>query len=405
MADFSEQTGNFSQHDKFSRLAVSSGEPSLDGSIDEDRALSDSELQNVLKSEELARQVKGPSSDALEHHCEKERIEASKRELLAEKELSNNLSDEESEKGEENDDGWEDILGSGHLKRRIIRQGAGEHPKAGQWVTIRVESSTHSIDNHERLRFVLGFSFVIDAWELVVQLMRPGEICAVFTTARFAGAENGTDDQTHEYVIELLEIGDAVTLEKSDDEARTFLNQLKERGNFYFKRQDLSHAINVYKKAIELIQRDASVENSFGDILSIFYSNLSACHAKLGDWDDVLETTEKALELNQKSAKIWFRRSEALSHRKEYGAAIEALNKAKQRIKAIERELQRIQCLRDVQLKKEKRVYKRMISGINEPKERRLRKLSFRWLILTIVIAFFAGAIHFLRELYFHKVD
>ena len=69
----------------------------------------------VLFLQTLASQVKGPSSDALEESC---RMEAMAR-----------------EKGSD----WEDVLGSGKLMKRVVRDGrGGERPTDGHWVTIKV---------------------------------------------------------------------------------------------------------------------------------------------------------------------------------------------------------------------------------------------------------------------------
>jgi hypothetical protein len=52
MNEFGEENLNEEFFDAFSRRAVSSGSPSLDGSLDDERAVcSDSEVLNVLRSE------------------------------------------------------------------------------------------------------------------------------------------------------------------------------------------------------------------------------------------------------------------------------------------------------------------------------------------------------------------
>ncbi|KAH7722310.1 hypothetical protein AAVH_10167 [Aphelenchoides avenae] len=400
----SEPTSPTELRDHCGRLAVSSGEPSLDGSVgDEDRALSDSELQNVLRSETLARQVKGPSSDALEHHCEKERIQAVKREM--ESEAASHNCDSHCGSPQTSDAGWEDVLGSGDLRRRVLKEGSGEKAKNGHWVTIRVKCPTNEVDNHEKLRFVLGYSMVIDAWELIVQLMRPGETCAVSTAARFAYGDAGLDtrippDQPQEYEIELLDVGAAVGADGPEQHFHDFMEMLKQRGRFYFHRQDFQHALNVYKKAADLIQR--MEEESLNELLATFYSNISACYVKLSEWKDVLEHAEKSLALNDKSAKVWYRKAEALTQRKDYDEALEALTKAtdlEPSDKLITREITRVQSLRRQQREQEKRVYKRMLGGIHETKENRWRTISLRWAVLAIMVVVFAGLIHFIRPL------
>nr|CDJ87209.1 Peptidyl-prolyl cis-trans isomerase domain containing protein [Haemonchus contortus] len=212
--------------------AVSSGEQSLDGSIDEERgALSDSDVNHVARANTLASQVKGPSSDALEESC---RMEAVAR-----------------ERGSE----WEDILGSGQLMKRVVKDGSGsDRPTDGQWVTIKVVDTLRGVDSHDRLTFILGFSMVIDAWELTIKLMNVEEVAEIRAKARLAYGECGLDDiipqnQDQEYRIELLEIGASPDYQNmGEEELSDFVLMLKDRGNFYFNRREYEKAIFVYKR-------------------------------------------------------------------------------------------------------------------------------------------------------------
>uniref|UniRef100_A0A0K0D984 peptidylprolyl isomerase n=1 Tax=Angiostrongylus cantonensis TaxID=6313 RepID=A0A0K0D984_ANGCA len=236
--------------------AVSSGEQSLDGSIDEERgALSDSDVNCVARTHTLASQVKGPSSDALEESC---RMEAVAR-----------------EKGSE----WEDLLGSGQLMKRVVREGhGGERPTDGQWVTIKVVDTLRGIDSHDRLTFILGFSMVIDAWELSTKLMCVQEVAEIRVKARLAYGECGLDDiirpnQDQEYRIELLEIGSSpkyTTMEEGE--------------------------------------------------LSDF----------LEDWNEVLKCTEESLRLHAANTKALFRRAAALMARNDTEEAMSCLLQARE---------------------------------------------------------------------------
>lgn len=86
--------------------------------------------------------MKGPSSDALEESC---RLEAAGRSCASD---------------------WEDVLGSGQLMKKIIIPASMEHshyrPKDGDWLVIKVIDTWRGVDSHSRLRFIAGYSMVID---------------------------------------------------------------------------------------------------------------------------------------------------------------------------------------------------------------------------------------------------
>uniref|UniRef100_A0A914DBI1 peptidylprolyl isomerase n=1 Tax=Acrobeloides nanus TaxID=290746 RepID=A0A914DBI1_9BILA len=335
MNEFCEENLNEEFFDAFSRRAVSSGSPSLDGSLDEERAVcSDSEVLNVLRSEKLSRQVKGPSSGDLEHECARERIQATKAEVLGKSCSHDGHIAHDHTKSGIDENGWEDLLGSGHLMQKILRAGHGERPASGQLVTIRVKCASNEFDNHEKLTFPLGYNFHIDAWDIGVQLMQLDEVSALKTTARFAYGELGLDNkippnQQQEYEIELLEIGEMLSFEdKTTEEAELFLETLKDRGNFHYKRKNYDAAVRLYKKGIDIIEKEILDSSRLESMLASLYANLSACHMKLNDWTEVLETTERSLALHGNNSKVLFRRAQAQIIRREYDDAIDLLKRA-----------------------------------------------------------------------------
>ena len=75
---------------------------------------------------------------------------------------TNEERDDSKEDGEKkDDDDWVDILGTGHLKKKVLQEGQGmdTRPERGQMVTIRSKGQLPSgdeIDCYEELQFVLG---------------------------------------------------------------------------------------------------------------------------------------------------------------------------------------------------------------------------------------------------------
>ncbi|PAV78815.1 hypothetical protein WR25_00506 [Diploscapter pachys] len=371
------------------RQAVSSGEPSLDGSIDVDEergALSDSEITHAARTQTIAAQVKGPSSDALEESC---RQEASAR-----------------NKNQE----WDDILGSGDLLKKTLRAGKGtEKPQDGQWVTIRVIDTLRGIDSHNHVKLITGFSMVVDAWELVVKLMVEGECVAVKSKARFAYGELGLDELIHpnedqEYTIELLEILPGPNFESmSDEELADFVLTLKERGNFYFSRAEYEKAIFVYKRAsgiLDVSEKSESVRKLF----SALHSNLAVCYAKLEDWKMVLESTEQSLNLHDGNAKALYRRATALNALGDIPEATECLTRALElepNDTAILNELRRMSDEKRRLRSREKQMYKRMLSGVRSSSPQRAQWWqSPRTIVLISAFVVMLGlTIHFILQL------
>ncbi|KAJ1373207.1 Peptidyl-prolyl cis-trans isomerase fkbp8 [Parelaphostrongylus tenuis] len=335
-----------------SQRAVSSGEQSLDGSIDEERgALSDSDVNCVARSHTLASQVKGPSSDALEESC---RMEAVAR-----------------EKGSE----WEDLLGSGHLMKRVVRDGHGdERPSDGQWVTIKVVDTLRGIDSHDRLTFILGFSMVIDAWELTIKLMCVEEVAEIRVRSRLAYGECGLDDiippdQDQEYRIELLEIGSSPNYSAMEEgELSDFVLMLKDRGNFYFNRREYEKAIFVYKRASGIIEVPKDSE-ALSKLFSALHSNLAVCYAKLEDWNEVLKCTEESLRLHAANTKALFRRAAALAARNDTEEAMRCLLQAREidpHDTVVQCEIERLCGIRKRRRAEERALYRRMLIGAGD---------------------------------------
>lgn len=93
--------------------------------------------------------------------------------------------------------------------------------------------------------------------------------------------------------------------------------QLKLKGNEYFKKEKLSAAIDAYTEAITLCPT-----------VPVYWTNRAVCFKKRNDWDRVRHDCQKALELDKGSFKAHRLLGLALLHSKLYPEAIRALKKA-----------------------------------------------------------------------------
>ena len=93
-------------------------------------------------------------------------------------------------------DGWEDILGSGRLRRKILTEGDTDKgkPSRGSSCTINIREMLPSgevVKDETEFVFNLGECEVIQGVELLVPLMFPGEVSTVTMEHTFAYGAGG----------------------------------------------------------------------------------------------------------------------------------------------------------------------------------------------------------------------
>ena len=102
------------------------------------------------------------------------------------------------------DDGWEDVLGSGRLKKRIVKNGeeGGSKPGKGTRVKVKVEERVGGqvVMPETSIEFNVGESEVLQCLDLVLPLMCKGEVAEVTSEHSFAyGLKGDLDSVTHSF--------------------------------------------------------------------------------------------------------------------------------------------------------------------------------------------------------------
>ena len=95
------------------------------------------------------------------------------------------------------DDGWEDVLGSGRLKKRIVKEGEeGNKPGKGTRVKVKVEERAGGelVMQETSIEFNVGESEVLQCLDLVLPLMCKGEVAEVTSEHSFAYGLKGDED-------------------------------------------------------------------------------------------------------------------------------------------------------------------------------------------------------------------
>lgn len=121
------------------------------------------------------------------------------------------------------------------------------------------------------------------------------------TTARPASVASETD---------LPEIDEAFAAGLSVEQREEYAGKLKQAGNKAYGDKAYNKAIDLYSKAI-LCKVDP-----------VFYSNRAACHSALSEWDQVIEDTTAAINLDPEYVKAINRRATAYEHQKKYSEAL-----------------------------------------------------------------------------------
>ena len=99
------------------------------------------------------------------------------------------------------------------------------------------------------------------------------------------------------------------------------MQELKEKGNEFFKRGDHQEAYKLYTQALELAEKDESVDKSQ---LHLIYSNRAATLLSLERYQEALEDCEKVLALDPKFLKGHLRKAMALNKLGQLNKALEA---------------------------------------------------------------------------------
>ncbi|KAL2045199.1 hypothetical protein N7G274_002281 [Stereocaulon virgatum] len=106
------------------------------------------------------------------------------------------------------------------------------------------------------------------------------------------------------------QIDESIVETLSDQERKEYATKLKIAGNKAYGDKSYNDAIELYGKAI-LCKPDP-----------IFYSNRAACYNALGSWEEVIEDTTAAINLDNEYVKALNRRANAYEHLEKYSEAL-----------------------------------------------------------------------------------
>lgn len=249
----------------------------------------------------------------------------------------------------EEEEEWLDILGSGQLKKKVIKKGTPDtRPQRSDVCTLSYEGKLEDgtvVEEAHRIQINVGDVEVIQGIDFVLPLMDVGEECEAIINSRFAYGDQGLPPNvpakaTLHYTITLHGTEcepEVMTLpiEKRKDIG----NRKKERGNWWYSRQEHTLAIQCYRRALEYLDdtespgatQDKVHEQEIHDLLEDrikVYNNLAAAQMKILAYDTALSSVDKVLQCQPKNVKALFRKGKIFSAKGETDIAIPILKEA-----------------------------------------------------------------------------
>jgi len=249
-------------------------------------------------------------------------------------------------------DGWEDVLGSGRLKKRIKTVGNTEFgkPARGARCTVNVTEILDGVEvgKDEGLQFNVGESEVMQALDLVIPLMHKGEISEVRVEHTFAYGVAGdgsrippsTDLDLEVELVNWSELGPAPDI--ALPERMGIGTSKRERGNRWYSRGEYSLAVQCYRKAAEYLD-DKQIEEDMEvpidryllpkDLQELLqervktFNNMAQAQMKLSAWDSALASVRQVLKIEPNNEKALFRKSKILVEKCQLDEAIGILRR------------------------------------------------------------------------------
>ncbi|CAF3445624.1 unnamed protein product [Rotaria socialis] len=274
---------------------------------------------------------------------------------------SNNLNNEDNEKQSSvsnsklNPSEFEDILGNKSLLKQTTVTGESDsRPTRSTMATVSYKlsiidsltSNIHLIENVSKERFFISECDIIGAIDICVQSMNRGECALINCDIRHCYGEMGCHEKqipaistnnSYRMLIE-LELHDWQSppdiRKLSIDERLYWGDKKRHMGNFHYRRQDNSTALQCYNGALRFLNTDLNpILISFDEnqrlILNDRYiqveNNVAQVNLLLKNYDVCLNAVENVLKHDPNNVKALFRQGKAFFQLGLYDKAIPPL--------------------------------------------------------------------------------
>ncbi|OAD61952.1 Peptidyl-prolyl cis-trans isomerase FKBP8 [Eufriesea mexicana] len=284
---------------------------------------------------------------------------------------------------------WIDILGNGQLKMKVIKSGKdGTRPNRSDICILKIIGKLKDgtiVEEYEDLKIQLGDVEVIQGLDLAIALMNVNEVAEIEVDPRFAYGSLGKEpnippNTTILYTVELKSSKLGEELETLNMNQRKEIgNKKRERGNWWFTRNEPTLAIQCYRRALEFLLQtesrtpyqnevedtitDAELQALLEDRMKV-YNNLAAAQMKIQAYDAALKSVESVLSCQPQNVKALFRKGKILHYKGEHALAYQTLlhaAKLEPDTKAIQVELAILKEKNVKDAQHEKNLYRKML--------------------------------------------
>ncbi|XP_011494478.1 PREDICTED: peptidyl-prolyl cis-trans isomerase FKBP8 [Ceratosolen solmsi marchali] len=294
---------------------------------------------------------------------------------------------------------WMDIVGNGQLKKKVLKAGKqNSRPNRSDLCSVKfigkLEDGT-IIENEEEITIQLGDMEVIQGLDLGITLMDLEEEAELEICPRFAYGALGRNlplpeippnsKLTYNVILKDIKMEPDID-ELPYTEKRRIGNKKRERGNWWFARDECTLAIHCYRKALEYLTpfregdvlddkkpekmlehvSDNELQEILEDALKV-HNNLAAAQLKCEAYDAALTSVENVLRCQPQNVKALFRKGTILHYKGENTKACTVLTQAlkiEPENKAIQQKLLILKKKSAKDARHEKNLYRKMLGTV-----------------------------------------
>ncbi|XP_013187581.1 peptidyl-prolyl cis-trans isomerase FKBP8 [Amyelois transitella] len=312
---------------------------------------------------------------------------------------------------------WQDVLGSGSLLKKSLKQGdesTGLRPHRSDICRIsyevKIRDSGEIVEKRDQVKIYLGDNEILQGLDLALTLMYKGEECLLQIAPRFAYGDiglkpgeslglvgevdspkySGPAIDSDTWLEARLELHDWT--EEPEHETLPIAERMetgirrRARGNWWYGRGEPQLAVQLYRRALDVLDESEggiTDPTPSGDIAPSsdalkalleermrVHNNMAAAQLKAGAYDAALQAVTRVLSCQPSNAKALYRKSRILSAMGRNSEALEAARAAAAAAPddaGARKELQRCEQKATRDRSVERRLAKRML-GTDQPK-------------------------------------
>uniref|UniRef100_A0A3B3ZTW6 peptidylprolyl isomerase n=1 Tax=Periophthalmus magnuspinnatus TaxID=409849 RepID=A0A3B3ZTW6_9GOBI len=234
---------------------------------------------------------------------------------------------------------WHDITEDRLLRKKILEPGCPPCPNWGEEVTVSMQAVLEDrtvVEKDNKLVFVIGEGDVSQALEEGVLSMQKGEITLLLADSQYTYGHLGRQPDIPAWAPLLYQLQLSDVRQKADPQTLPIAeririgNHKRERGNFYFQREEYNRAARAYCMGLEVINVfNFAEQDEIKDYRLKCLNNLAMAQLKLEQNEEALKTCDEALQLDPHNVKALFRSGKVLlSDKGQYKEAMELLKRA-----------------------------------------------------------------------------